>query len=192
MHEVRIPWPRFAVWVSKLVRSGSPPKGRVLKKETIAALVVIGITSSSSSSSSRHGSDSVEVSRWLPNRLRASTFVSRGPDQAPFPNDYGFLSTDEPCATCTVKTSEQPGPNSWTQSLSKTRAYWAGGSARWRKSLSLLCDEIADGAATSALTKLFSDSEEILQACLQQGCCQSVSGFVQGPTSDSDNAEAHG
>ena len=74
MHEVRIPWPRFAVWVSKLVRSGSPPKGRVLKKETIAALVVIGITSSSSSSS-RHGSDSVEVSRWLPNRLRASRLL---------------------------------------------------------------------------------------------------------------------
>ena len=49
---------------------------------------------------SRHGSDSLEVSRWLPNRLRASTFVSRGPDQAPFPNDYGFsLSTAEPCAT---------------------------------------------------------------------------------------------
>ena len=48
----------------------------------------------------RHGSDSLEVSRWLPNRLRASTFVSRGPDQAPFPNDYGFsLSTAEPCAT---------------------------------------------------------------------------------------------
>ena len=55
---------------------------------------------SSSSSSSRHGSDSLEVSRWLPNRLRASTFVSRGPDQAPFPNDYGFsLSTAKPCAT---------------------------------------------------------------------------------------------
>ena len=26
-----------------------------------------------------------------------------------------------------VKTSEQPGPNSWTQSLFKTRAHWAGG-----------------------------------------------------------------
>ena len=36
---------------------------------------------------------------WLPNRLRASTFVSRVPDQAPFPNDYGFLSIAEPCAT---------------------------------------------------------------------------------------------
>ena len=26
-----------------------------------------------------------------------------------------------------VKTSEQPGPNSWNQSLFKTRAHWAGG-----------------------------------------------------------------
>ena len=26
-----------------------------------------------------------------------------------------------------VKTSEQPGPNSWTQSLFETRAYWVGG-----------------------------------------------------------------
>ena len=33
-------------------------------------------------------------------QAQASTFVSRGPDQAPFPNDYRFsLSTAEPCAT---------------------------------------------------------------------------------------------
>ena len=60
-----------------------------------------------------------------------------------------------------VKTSEQPGPNSWTQFLFKTRVHWAGGrvsiSAQWKESFSLLRDEIADGAATSALTKLFSD-----------------------------------
>ena len=36
-----------------------------------------------------------------------------------FPNDYGFF------VHC--KKSEQPGPNSWTQSLFKTRAHWAGG-----------------------------------------------------------------
>ena len=52
-------------------------------------------------------------------------------------------------------------------------------SAQWKESLSLLCDEIADCAATSAL-------------CLQAGRCQSAPSFIQGSAFDSDYAEADG
>ena len=68
----------------------------------------------------------------------------------------------EPCASVLTEPAGPPGPNSWTQSLSVAlitgQSVGFPLSARWRKSLSLLR---ADGNAAGALTKLFSDSEEV-------------------------------
>ena len=50
------------------------------------------------------------------------------PTRLLFRTTTGFLSPlPSHVPPSVVKTSEQPGPNSWTQSLFKTRAHWAGG-----------------------------------------------------------------
>ena len=56
-----------------------------------------------------------------------------------------------------------------TQSLSKAlitgQAVGFPPSAGWRKSLSSLCDETADGSSAAAPTELFSITQAILQTC---------------------------
>ena len=76
----------------------------------------------------------------------------------------------EPCASpihfrCRF---DPPGPNSWAQTLFKTLHLWVGGrvstSAQWRESLgSGLLMKAADGAFTSALTKLCIVTQEFIQ-----------------------------
>ena len=81
--------------------------------------------------------------RWLANRLRHQPSLLEVP-RLLFRNHYGFCPLLSHVPPLVLKTSEQPGPNSWTQSLLKTRAYWAGGRVSTSRGLSLLCDEIAD------------------------------------------------